>query len=295
MQKIAHIVAATDFSAEADLAVQRAALISKSVGATLHLLHVVHPLDLYAGSELSFNFQMHYQQAQQHTIKKQLALLQSHLKNTYNIAVETATRIGRAHAEIAQYAASIKAELIVAGAQGEHSLLEKIIGSTTSRLIRIANCNALIVKNKLTPIQHYQQVIAAVNFSAGAAKALPLAHVVAPKAHIEALLIFDSNQEAHMHKAGINEELLAQYRTQALLEADKHLAAITAEQNLGEQISRKILAGYPPEAICNHAKSQHADLIVIGKHEKGNIENWLLGSVSKGVAYAATCDVLLSH
>ncbi|PKO46077.1 MAG: universal stress protein [Betaproteobacteria bacterium HGW-Betaproteobacteria-22] len=295
MQKITHVVAATDFSAEADLAVQRAALISKSIGATLHILHIVHPLDLYAGSELSFNFQMHYQQAQQHSIKKQLTHLQSDLKNTYNIVVETATRIGRAHVEIAEYAAAVKAGLIVAGAQGEHSLLEKILGSTSSRLIRVAKCHTLIVKNKTTPITHYQQVIAAVNFSAGAARALPLAHTIAPEAHIEALLIFDSNQEAHMHKAGINEALLVQYRTQALLEADNHLAAITAEQNLGEQISRKILSGYPPEAICNHARSQHADLIVIGKHEKGNIENWLLGSVSKGVAYAATCDVLLTH
>ncbi|MEQ1765898.1 MAG: universal stress protein [Methylotenera sp.] len=36
-------------------------------------------------------------------------------------------------------------------------------------------------------------------------------------------------------------------------------------------------------------------MIAIGKHEKSNIEDFLLGSVSKGVAYAAECDVLISN
>ncbi|OZA08092.1 MAG: universal stress protein UspA, partial [Methylotenera sp. 17-45-7] len=63
MQNIQHIVAATDFSTAANLATIRAAHLAKNLGAELHLVHIVHPLDLYAGSELSFDFQMHYQQA----------------------------------------------------------------------------------------------------------------------------------------------------------------------------------------------------------------------------------------
>lgn len=295
MARITHIVAATDFSTEADSAVNRAALISKILGAELHIIHVVHPLDLYAGSELSFSFQSHFQQAQQENVKSQLMLLKRKLSEDFNISVQTAVRIGRAYTEVASYASSVKAGLIVAGAQGEHSILEKIMGSTTSRLIRVAHCHTLIVKNKSASILPYQHVIAAVNFSEGAAKVPALAHNVAPNAHIEALLIFDTNQEAHMYKAGMNEVLLQQYRTQALIDADNKLSAMMTEQALGEHVSRKILTGYPPEAICQHAKAQRADLIVIGKHEKSDIEDWLLGSVSKGVAYAAECDVLLSH
>jgi nucleotide-binding universal stress UspA family protein len=48
-------------------------------------------------------------------------------------------------------------------------------------------------------------------------------------------------------------------------------------------------------AACARAKALHADLIVIGKHNTKNIEEWLLGSVSKGVAHDADCDVLLNN
>ncbi|PKO53376.1 MAG: universal stress protein [Betaproteobacteria bacterium HGW-Betaproteobacteria-20] len=293
MQPITHVVVGTDFSAEADMAVQRAALISKQLGAELHLIHVVYPLDLYVGSELSFDFQMHYQRAQQESVKTQIETLACKLQEQFNIPIHSTTRIGRAHSEISSYASSVMAGLIVAGAQGEHSLLEKLLGSTSSRLLSTAKCPVLIVKNKDAKVRSYQQVIAAVNFSSGAADVPILARTIAPEAHIEALLIFDTNQEVHMYKAGMNEILLEQYRTKALIEADKKLDVLLTGRALGERVSRKILTGYPPESICQHAIAQHADLIVIGKREKNSMEDWLLGSVSKGVAYAAKCDVLV--
>jgi len=294
MQKVQHIVAATDFSSPANAATTRAALLAQEFDAELHLIHIVHPLDLYVGSELSYDFQMHYQQVQQQTIKTQLETLAKQLREQFSIKVHTCNRIGRAHTEIASYAASSNAGLIVAGAQGENSLLAKLIGSTALRLLKIARCPVMIVKGKLATMQAYQQVVAAVDLSAGSSEVPALANMIAPSAKIELLLIFDSNQEAHMYKAGMDEALLAEYRTKALAQAEHKLDDILAAQN-NSHMSRQILTGYPPEAICARAKSLHADLIVIGKHNRKNIEEWLLGSVSKGIAYAADCDVLLNH
>jgi len=294
MQKIQHIVAATDFSGPANAATTRAALLAQEFGAELHLIHIVHPLDLYVGSELSYDFQMHYQQAQQQTIKAQLETLAEQLHKQFSVKVHTCNRIGRAHTEIASYAASSNAGLIVAGAQGENSLLAKLIGSTALRLLKIARCPVMIVKGKSAAMQTYRQVVAAVDLSAGSSEVPALANMIAPTAKIELLLIFDSNQEAHMYKAGMDETLLAEYRAKALAQAEHKLEDILNVQN-NSQMSRQILSGYPPEAICERAKSLHADLIVIGKHNRKNVEEWLLGSVSKGIAYAADCDVLLNH
>ncbi len=295
MQAISHIVAGTDFSAEADLAVHRAASISKALGAKLHLIHVVHPLDLYAGSELSFSFQTHYQQAQQEVVKNQIDTLAFKLREQFNISVEALTRIGRAHTEISSYAEQVHAGLIVAGAQGQHTLVEKLLGSTSARLMAVSKSTILIVKNKDITTPPYRHVIAAVNFLTGAEHVPAMTRKIAPDAQIEGLLIFDTNQEAHMYKAGMNETLLQQYRTQALADADHKLSAIFNEQAPGKKVSRTILSGYPSQSICNHAGTQHADLIALGKNEKSGLENWLLGSVSKGVAYAAACDVLLAN
>lgn len=294
MQNIQHIVAATDFSATANLATIRAAHLAKNLGAELHLVHIVHPLDLYAGSELSFDFQMHYQQAQQQHIKTELEILAGKLREQFEIHVHHCTKIGRAHSEIVNHATSINAGLIVAGAQGEHSILEKLLGSTALRLIKVATCPVLIIKNKNSSLTDYQQVVAAVDFSVGSMQVPALASTIAPNAHIEALLIFDSNQEAHMYKAGMDEALLTQYREQALQQAQRKLDDLIALQNTAS-FSSLILSGYPPAAICARANAVNADLIVIGKHNKNNIEQWLLGSVTKAVVYGAECDVLLNH
>lgn len=294
MQKIQHIVAATDFSSPANAATNRAALLAQELEAELHLIHVVHPLDLYVGSELSYDFQMHYQQVQQQSIKTQLETLAKQLRDQFSITVHACNRIGRAHTEIASYAAASNAGLIVAGAQGENSLLAKLIGSTALRLLKIARCPVMIVKGKRASIQRYAQVVAAVDLSVGSAEVPELASTIAPAAKIELLLIFDSNQEAHMYKAGIDEALLDKYRTKALTHAEQELDDILAAHNNGH-MTRHILNGYPPEAICERAKSLKADLIVIGKHNTKNIEEWLLGSVSKGVAHDADCDVLLNN
>jgi nucleotide-binding universal stress UspA family protein len=294
MKNIQHIIVATDFSNAADLAVMRAAQLAKNLSAGLHLVHVVHPLDLYAGSELSFDFQMHYQQVQQEHIKTQLESLAIKIGEQFAIKVHHCTLIGRAHTEIVNHANSVNGGLIVAGAQGEHSVLEKLLGSTALRLIKVASCPVLIVKNKNTIPTNYQQVVAAVDFSVGSQEVPALASLIAPNAHIEALLIFDSNQEAHMYKAGMDESLLAKYREQALVEAQKKLdALITLQSN--HFFSSLIRSGYPPKEICAHAKEVNADLIVIGKHNKNNLEDWLLGSVTKAVVYGAECDVLLNH
>lgn len=293
MQPIQHIVAATDFSSTANLAVQRAAQLAHDLNATLHLVHVVHPLDLYAGSELSFDFQMHYQQAQQQHIKTELETLTTQLREQFAIVVHHCTKIGRAYNEIVTHANAVHANLIVAGAQGEHSILAKLLGSTALRLIKTAHCPVLIVKNTLN-IASYRHVVAAVDFSAGSAEVPALAAMIAPQAQIEALLIFDSNQEAHMYKAGMDEALLAQYREKALTKAKLQLENLISQQSK-YNISSVIRAGYPPEAICAYANESKADLIVIGKHNRNQIEQWLLGSVTKAVVYSADCDVLLNH
>lgn len=293
MHPIQHIVAATDFSGTANIAVQRAARLAHDLNATLHLVHVVHPLDLYAGSELSFDFQMHYQEAQQQHIKTELEALTTQLREQFSIVVNHCTKIGRAYNEIVSYANSVHAGLIVAGAQGEHSILAKLLGSTALRLIKTAHCPILIVKNALNN-SSYRHVLAAVDFSEGSADVPALATMIAPQAEIEALLIFDSNQEAHMYKAGMDEALLTQYREKALAGAKQQLEKLISQQEK-YNIKSVIRAGYPPEAICAYAKEMKSDLIVIGKHNRNQIEQWLLGSVTKAVVYSADCDVLLNH
>lgn len=292
MLPISHIVATTDFSPAAERCIQRAASMAKQLNAELSLIHVAHPLDLYVGTELSFGSQKHIARMQEEVNKSQLNRLADTLKEDFDIHIHVVTRIGLAHAEIASYAASKTGCLIVAGARGENenTLLNLLLGSTATRLLRSATCPVLIVKNK--KIAPYQQVIAAVDFSEGS-KAVPaMACAIAPEASIEMLHVFDLVLEARIRQIGLDDEKLHQYQNSALINVGKQLDEILAN-TADYRVTRKVVSGYPAAEVCTRATKLPADLIVIGRHGKSGFQEWLLGSVSKDVSQAATCDVMV--
>jgi len=289
MSSITRIVVATDFSAAAERAVRRAALMTKQLGAELHLLHVVHPLDSYPGAQRARQLR-YFGQMLQEASNSRLATLATSLNQDFAIPVIAATRIGRVHAQIADYAKANAASLVVAGARGENTFLDLLLGSTVSRLLRVADCPVLIVRN--SEVDSYRRVIAAVDFSDGSAKVPALARTAAPGARIELLYIFNQVQEARMREVALDDAKLDQYCDQALAEVGEQLDKILAEQG-DDQMVGQVLSGYPPAEICTRAATVNADLIVLGRFGASGLEEWLLGGVSKDVAHVAKCDVLL--
>ncbi len=292
MQAVAPILVATDFSDAAGRAVQRGALIAKQLDAEMHLLHVVHPLELYPGPDPAADFQLGHEQALQVAGKNRLDALAAGLRKKFAITVVAATRIGRSHTEIADYAVAICSGLVVAGARGEHTLLDLLIGSTSSRLLRLATCPVLIVKNAET--EPYRSAIAAVDFSPGSINALEIAQAVAPGAQIEVLHVYDIEHDIRMREAGMDEAFILKRQAHFLTDAEKRLDNELARLNDGN-ITRHVTAAYPAAAICERAESRQADLIVLGRHGKSGMQELLLGSVGKDVVNAAESDVLLCY
>ncbi len=292
MQHLTPIVAATDFSAAAGRAVRRAALIAKQLGAEVHLLHVVHPLDLYPGPDPAADFRLDHEQALQAAGKSRLDILAASLRKDFAIPVEVATRIGRVHTEIADYAAAKAAGLVVAGARGESTLLDLLIGSTASRLLRLATCPVLIVKN--AEVEPYRSAIAAVDFSPGSIHALELAHAVASGARIEVLHVYDIEHDERMRQAGMDEAFILDRQARVLQDAENRLDIELAGVSDGN-VTRHVMAAYPAAAISERARAMRADLIVLGRHGKSGMQELLLGSVSKDMASAADCDVLICY
>ncbi len=292
MQPIAPIVAATDFSAAAGRAVRRAALIAQQLGAEMHLLHVVHPLELYPGPDPAADFRLHHEQALHAAGKTRLDTLAASLRKDFAIPVVAATRIGRAHTEIAGYAAAKAAGLVVTGARGENTLLDLLLGSTASRLLRLATCPVLIVRNAKT--EPYQSAIAAVDFSPGSINAVELARAVASGARIEVLHVYATEHDDRMRQAGMDEAFILDRQARVLKDAENRLDIALAGLNDGN-VTRHVMAAYPAAAICERATTLRADLIVLGRHGKSGMQELLLGSVSKDVASAAECDVLLCY
>ena len=292
MPSLRRIVAATDFSAFSERAVQRAARIAKQHQAEMHLLHVVRPLDLYPSLTLTPDEFGHSDQDLQQAEQTRLDVLAAALSKQFGIRIHPVTRIGRAHTEIAAYAQEVSADLVVSGSRGESTLMDLFLGSTASRLLRVAACPVLIVKKPAD--EAYRKVLAAVDFSPVSAAVVSHAISLADGAQVEALHVLGSEVEQRLRKAKFVRVDITDWLTRLRADAEKQLDALLGPVEKGAPVGRLVQPGFPPAAICQCIEEGHVDLVVLGRHGYGGgLQDWLLGSVSKDVAYAAACDVLL--
>ncbi len=72
----------------------------------------------------------------------------------------------------------------------------------------------------------------------------------------------------------------------------KTAAALHATEGSNSlHVTTKILAGSPKGAILDEAEAFGAELIIVGSHQHGKVEGFLLGSVAHAVALHAKCSV----
>jgi len=214
------------------------------------------------------------------------------LSGEFGIRVLPVTRLGRAHTEIASYAQEVAADLVAAGSRGESTLMDLFLGSTVSRLLRVATCPVLIVKKPVD--EPYRKVLAAVDFSPVSAAVLSHAFDLADGARVETLHVLGSEVEQRLRKAKFVRVDLTDWLARQRADAEKQLDALLAPLEKGGAAGRLVQPGFPPAVICQCIEDGQVDLVVLGRHGYGGgLQDWLLGSVSKDVAFAATCDVLL--
>lgn len=292
MPNLRRIVAATDFSAFSELAVQRAAHLAKQHQAVLHLLHVVRPLDLYPSLTLTPDELDHPDQALQQSEQTRLDEMAASLASQLGIQVHTATRLGRAHTEIAAYVQEVSADLVAAGARGENTLMDLFLGSTVSRLLRVATCPVLVVRKPAD--EPYRQVLAAIDFSPVSAAVVAHALMLAGDAPVQALHVLGSEVEQRLRKAKLAQVDVTDWLARLRTEAENKLETLLATIEGGAAVGRLVEPGFAPAVICQCIKESHTGLVVLGRHgHGGGLQDWMLGSVSKDVAFAAECDVLL--
>lgn len=167
------------------------------------------------------------------------------------------------------------------------------LGSTAERLLRTTRRPLLVVKQK--PHERYRRVLVPVDFSASSADAIALALRVAPDASLVLMHAYEVPFESRMQLAGVDMQRIERYRAQARQSGQQRLyeAATAAGVPPGQWEPRLIMQD-PSLAIVEQEQEADCDLIVIGKHGTGRVEEFLLGSVTKHVLAESAGDVLVS-
>lgn len=289
MSKIKTLLVATDFSDDARQAVMRAASLAAEQGVKLELLHVMSGSSMNHLREL-FILPGGADARLVDDARRMLGELVEDIAGKTGLVAVPLVQVGHVVNEIVS--ASEQADILILGARGLSPLRDVLLGTTVENLLRKCRCPVLV--NKRPPHGPYQRVIVPVDLTAHSIVALRMAVRIAPQANITIIHAFDVPFEGKLWLAGVADEEIHRYRTQARLKAQEQIEKLM--QDLGSTSLRLhpvIEHGDAARLIYELEEISNPDLIVIGKHGQSVVGELLLGSVARHVLSNAKCDVLV--
>lgn len=293
MDQLNRIVVATDLSAHARHAAERAAMIGRDTGAALDLLHVAALPPLERLREIMGVTAEDVKHRVVAAARQKLGELRNSLQERHGVSAATEVAVGALLPELARALDDRAADLLVCGARGESVIRHFVLGTTALRMLRTTTRPVLVVKQQ--PHEPYRRVLLPVDFSSTAPRAILQARMVAPQAHLVLLHVVSVPFEGQMRYASVDEDTIHHYRIAAREEAMQKLHDLRARAGLTlAQCSVVILYDDPTLRIVEQEQEKDCDLIAIGKRGEGNLEHLLLGSVTKHVLATSQGDVLVS-
>jgi nucleotide-binding universal stress UspA family protein len=147
--EIRTILAPTDFSHHAEVALRYAAGLAERLDATLHLLHVLPDVVVPVGPDPSLVSSFPPEYYQETEAKSHRALEQA-IDPAWGRPprTELAVRWGDAVASILGYAGDHQIDLIVVATHGRSGISHVLLGSVAEQIIRDAPCPVLTIRNK---------------------------------------------------------------------------------------------------------------------------------------------------
>ena len=292
MMQIRSIVAATDLSAPARRAVDRAAMLARERSASLTLVYAVNApaldqlrrwLDAPGDAERSIV----------EDIRVRLHDLAHELSSRYKIDVAERVPIGRLVDEIARVADERQADLVVTGTLGAGVFRNRVIGSTAERVVKKSVRPVLMVRQ--AGQGPYRRALVAVDFSPWSEPLLEITAAVAPDAHIVLTHCVEVPFEGRLRLVGVDERAIEGCRTTARDEAMTRLSELAKRAGLdGKRWTPLAPTGLNPwMQIVRQEQEQDCDLVVIGKHGQNAVEELLLGSTTNMVIAEGSSDVLV--
>jgi len=146
MIRIQNVLVATDFGEPAEAALNYGRELTRSFGATLHVLHVVDSIYAQYGGGEAYSVSLpELQDEIEGTARKQLeGLLNDEDRRDLHAKPVLITALGKA-AAIVDYAGQHTIDLIVMGTHGHGAINHLLMGSVAERVVRTASCPVLTV------------------------------------------------------------------------------------------------------------------------------------------------------
>lgn len=264
------ILVPTDFSQQAQYALDLAYGIAKKTNATVRLLNVVeapHGTSFNAMGEVTAPDGMDSMFFAQ-LLKRMKDQITKQVENPKykDISLEGEVEIGNPYESIARTITDQKVDLVVMGTQGSSGLEEVLVGSNTEKVVRRAHCPVLTVKSAVTA-DSIKNIVFATNMRD------------AEENLVRELLKLQKLFGATLHIVCVN--------TPSSFETDryykKEMKAFVEKHKLENYTLNVYNNDVEEDGIVFFAEDINADMIALATHGRRGISHLLSGSIAEDI------------
>lgn len=269
------VLVVSTLSTASNNAARRAALIASEKGWPLRVLHVEREPKRIPAAQAA--------------VEKMCGQLRDRL----GIAPDAEMSSGDLLKQVLRHAQS--SSLLVIGSAQEDALKERLDGVGVDRFVRLSRIPTLVVKRRVDAAfaqgapdtdGRYRRVLVCADLEPATPAAVAAANDIAPAGRVEAFHAVSSR--ARHQRPGANDA-----ETSAVL-AQARAALAQLLDSSGTRVDAASAGfGDPGEAILAKQRALGADLIVIGKRQRGLLADFFLGDVTRRVLACSSADVLV--
>lgn len=179
------------------------------------------------------------------------------------------------------------AEMIVMGSHGRGVLARGLLGSVSSTVVRHANCPVAVVRDEELPDRQHAPVLLGIDGSPACELATEIAFDEASRRGVDLVAIHAWSDNAVSEVFEIDWPSVEAETQRGLAES----LAGWQERYPDVTVHRLIARDRPAQHLI--AKSETAQLVVVGSHGRGGLTRMLLGSVSNTVLHGVKVPVIV--
>lgn len=264
------ILIPTDFSEQANNALEVAYAIAKKASAAIKLLHIIEAPgtgsfntmgEVYTGDPMN---NIYIIEMMKRVKERFEGITKDPRYNSVPITYDVS--IGSPFTSIANGIAEFNIDLVVMGSKGSSGLEETLIGSNTEKVVRRANCPVLTVKDKVD-ISQTKDIVFASDFKSKGDNI------------IKALKEFQALFNARIHLVKVN--------TPNNFSSDRELRTRMTDFAFQHGLKDATINIYnhdeEEDGIIYFAEDIKADMIALGTHGRSGLMHLLSGSIAEDV------------
>ncbi len=270
------ILVPTDFSEPANNALDVAIQLSKKLNGRVILLNIIEPIKSYVaatdGMYIDASVEQKYIDYLKENAQSQMKVL---LKEHTDVQIDTQVSLGTIFTAIQEQIKNEGVDLIIMGTMGVSGLDEVLIGSNTEKVVRMAQCPVLAVKDKID-FDKIQRFLFATNLNK---EQLPI---------LEKVVALKNTLGMELHLLYVN--VPNDFYTNREVEKKKEKFIKAAQ--LEDYTFHFYNALNEENGIIYFAEDNHMDMIAVATHQRTGLAHLISGSIAEDVVNHAQRPVL---